>query len=96
MNVTEYTYQSVKGLNAAEKFENIYVGMTVEYADCENDMDSGNYGKVIATDLDVARKAFTGVPFYRYLVLIELCNGRRVTISAGQVLAITLDTMEAA
>lgn len=81
-------YTTATHLSAQAAFEVIEVGMTVEYSDPENDMDAGNFGKVVAKDLDIFTKA-NGRLANRWLVLIELCNGRKQTISAGQILAYT-------
>jgi hypothetical protein len=84
--MTTQQFTSTTSISASAAFDLIQGGMTVEYSDPANDMDSGNFAKVVAKDLDVFTKA-NGRLANRWLVLIELCNGRKETISAGQILA---------
>lgn len=80
------TLTSTKELNAAQTFEVIRIGMTVEYSDTANDQDSGNYGKVLYRDLQRRRQPMTGKGYYLFNIRIQLSNGREVTIGAGQIL----------
>jgi hypothetical protein len=80
-------FTSTKGLNAAQIFELMKVGMQVEYSDPYHDQDSGNFGVVLRRDLQRRRKPLTGQGYYLFNIVLQLAGGQETTISAGQILA---------